>query len=119
MLLSWLGIRVPCTDRSRICSCVAAQVLTSELFGLRHMASNQSVIHLAPTLGNLALATYLAGGLYQRHGHLNGDPPGTCFGQGCYRRALNLRPLTLYKRHGQRKATRPACASGRAATCEP
>ena len=63
----------------------AAQVLTSELFGLRHMASNQSVIHTAPTLGNLALATYLAGGLYQRHGQLNGDPPGTCFGQGCYR----------------------------------
>ena len=62
-----------------------AQVLTSELFGLRHMASNQSVIHLAPTLGNLALATYLAGGLYQRRGRANGDPPGTCYGPDCYR----------------------------------
>ena len=37
------------------------------------------------TLGNLALAMYLAGGLCQRHGQLHGDPPGTCFGQGCYR----------------------------------
>jgi len=64
-----------------------AQVLTSELFGLRHMASNQSVVHVAPTLGNLALATYLAGGLYQRTGRANGDPPGTCRGGGCYRRA--------------------------------
>ena len=70
---------------TRRCGGAGAQVLTSELFGLRHMASNQAVIHTAPTLGNLALATYLAGDLYQRHGQLHGDPPGTCFGQGCYR----------------------------------
>jgi len=98
-----------------------AQVLTSELFGLRHMASNQSVVHVAPTLGNLALATYLAGGLYQRTGRANGDPPGTCRGGGCYRRAprrprrRRCAPCRGRPAPRGRRPARPCCDRRRAA----
>ena len=40
------------------------QVLTSELFGLSHFASNHSVMHVAPTLGGLILSATLAGNLW-------------------------------------------------------
>ena len=55
----------------RCASCLpfnCAQVLTSELFGLSHFASNHSVMHLAPTLGGLLMSATLAGNLYERAG---------------------------------------------------
>ena len=61
------------------------QVLTSELFGLTHFASNHSVMHLAPTIGGLLLSALLAGNLYDEAGKSHGDPRGSCFGQDCYR----------------------------------
>ena len=54
---------------------------TSELFGARHFAANQSIIHLATAVGAFTLSTELAGNLYQHQGVTQGDPKGTCKGK--------------------------------------
>ena len=57
------------------------QVLTSELFGLSHFASNHSVMHVAPTLGGLILSATLAGNLWAFPPpleHLELAPGATC-----------------------------------------
>eukprot|EP00884_Botryococcus_braunii_P006925 jgi/Botrbrau1/16233/Bobra.0066s0019.1 len=56
-------------------------VLTSELFGLQNFASNQSIVHLAPTLGGLLLSTFLAGPMYERRRHAQHP----CLGVACFR----------------------------------
>lgn len=61
------------------------QVLTSELFGLQHFASNHALMHLAPTIGGLLFSATLAGNLYSVKGRAHNDPPGSCFGGDCYR----------------------------------
>lgn len=61
------------------------QVLTSELFGLQHFASNHALMHLAPTIGGLLFSATLAGNLYSVQGRAHNDPPGSCFGGDCYR----------------------------------
>lgn len=58
---------------------------TSELFGARHFAANQSIIHLAPAIGALALSTELAAEVYQHQGSKHGDPKGSCLGSDCFR----------------------------------
>ena len=44
------------------------QVLTSELFGLQHFASNHALMHLAPTIGGLLMSATLAGNVYSLRG---------------------------------------------------
>ena len=61
------------------------QVLTSELFGLQHFASNHALMHLAPTIGGLLFSATLAGNMYSVTGRAHNDPPGSCFGGDCYR----------------------------------
>jgi hypothetical protein len=68
------------------------QVLTSELFGLQHFASNHAMMHLAPTIGGLLMSATLAGNVYSVTGRAHDDPAGSCFGGDCYRRVL-LEPL--------------------------
>lgn len=58
--------------------------LASELFGLRHLATNYCMLQLAPATGGLAMASLLAGRVYQAAGRRHGDPPNTCFGQDCF-----------------------------------
>lgn len=58
---------------------------TSELFGARHFAANQSIIHLATAVGAFTLSTELAGNLYQHRGKMHGDPKGSCKGKDCFR----------------------------------
>ncbi|BDA41740.1 Protein NUCLEAR FUSION DEFECTIVE 4 [Coccomyxa sp. Obi] len=60
-------------------------VLTSELFGLHHFASNHAVMHLAPTVGGFLCSALLAGNVYDIRGTSHGDPYGTCYGRDCYR----------------------------------
>ncbi|KAK9814114.1 hypothetical protein WJX72_000842 [[Myrmecia] bisecta] len=60
-------------------------VLTSELFGLSHFASNHSIMHLAPTVGALLISTGIAGAAYQRKAAEHHDPEGKCFGEDCFR----------------------------------
>ena len=61
------------------------QVLTSELFGLHHFASNHALMHLAPTIGGLLFSATLAGNMYSIKGRAHNDPPGSCYGGDCYR----------------------------------
>ena len=68
------------------------QVLTSELFGLQHFASNHAMMHLAPTIGGMLMSATLAGNVYSVTGRAHDDPAGSCFGGDCYRRVL-LEPL--------------------------
>lgn len=63
----------------------SVQVLTSELFGLHHFASNHAVMHLAPTVGGFLCSALLAGNVYDIRGTSHGDPYGTCYGGDCYR----------------------------------
>ncbi|CAK0743532.1 hypothetical protein CVIRNUC_001477 [Coccomyxa viridis] len=60
-------------------------VLTSELFGLQHFASNHALMHLAPTIGGLLMSATLAGNVYSSRGRAHNDPMGSCFGGDCYR----------------------------------
>lgn len=69
------------------------QVLTSELFGLQHFASNHAMMHLAPTIGGLLMSATLAGNVYSVRGRAHDDPAGSCFGGDCYRRVLH-KPLS-------------------------
>lgn len=69
-------------SQSLVCG---GQVLTSELFGLQHFASNHAIMHLAPTVGGLLMSALLAGNVYQARGNAHGDRVGTCFGSDCYR----------------------------------
>jgi hypothetical protein len=68
-----------------IARCDHAQVLTSELFGLQHFASNHAIMHLAPTIGGLLMSALLAGNVYEARGIAHGDATGTCSGPDCYR----------------------------------
>lgn len=65
---------------------------TSDLFGPRHFAANQSIVHLSTAVGALLLSTELAATLFQERGIAHGDPPTTCFGSDCFRFAPQ--PLT-------------------------
>lgn len=62
-------------------------VLTSELFGLANFATNQVLMHFAPTVGSLVLATQIAGNLYELEAKHQGTP-GTCTGPYCFRWAF-------------------------------
>ena len=86
-----------CSDRETwvIRSARHAQVLTSELFGLQHFASNHALMHLAPTIGGLLFSATLAGNLYSVKGRAHNDPPGSCFGGDCYRRVACSLQLCL------------------------
>ena len=76
---------LPYSEGCVICCSDHMQVLTSELFGLQHFASNHALMHLAPTIGGLLFSATLAGNLYSIKGRAHNDPPGSCFGGDCYR----------------------------------
>ncbi|CAL5228367.1 g11486 [Coccomyxa viridis] len=61
--------------------------LASELFGLRFFASNYCLLQLAPALGGFALATELAGALYDRQAAAQ-DNHTYCKGSLCFRQAF-------------------------------
>lgn len=82
--IDWHGMGL-CVLAQLTAGVLGMQVLTSELFGLQHFASNHSVMHVAPTLGGLIMSATLAGNLYQRAGDAHDDPRGQCFGPDCYR----------------------------------
>lgn len=58
---------------------------TSDLFGSRHFAANQSIMHLSTAFGALLLSTELTGTLFEWRGQAHGDPTSTCFGPDCFR----------------------------------
>ena len=58
--------------------------LVSELFGMKHFASNYCTFQLAPGLGSYALATKLAGGLYARAMAASGQTGTVCYGRACF-----------------------------------
>ncbi|KAK9836313.1 hypothetical protein WJX81_004629 [Elliptochloris bilobata] len=70
--------------------------LTSELFGLRHFASNYSLVQFAPAVGSFGMATKLAGYLYDREAGVEAEEEGeerTCIGVHCYRAAFLSRAI--------------------------
>lgn len=58
--------------------------LASELFGLHHFATNYTMLQLAPAVGSLALASRLAGWVYQMALERQGHTGNTCRGQQCF-----------------------------------
>lgn len=60
---------------------------TADLFGPRHFAANQSIMHLSTAIGALLLSTELAGTLFERRGRAHGDPKNMCIGPDCFRSA--------------------------------
>jgi hypothetical protein len=77
-----------CAVAPAACSTGAAQHTESALlqgrcywYGLRHFASNYTTLQLAPALGSYALATLLAGWLYDREAQRQGNS-SPCGGGG-------------------------------------
>ncbi|BDA46699.1 probable transporter MCH1 [Coccomyxa sp. Obi] len=64
-----------------------APALACDFFGLRHFASNYCLLQLAPALGGFALATELAGYLYDRTAAEQGHHHN-CRGHQCFRPAF-------------------------------
>lgn len=57
----------------------------SELFGLKHFASNYTVASTAPSLGSLLLSAQLAARVYDSHARVYEDGNTECYGHQCYR----------------------------------
>ena len=62
-------------------------VLILELFGPEHFGTLYTSLAVCPALSSLALATWLAGGVYDRHAvpPAEGDGPPQCTGRVCFR----------------------------------
>ncbi|KFM24561.1 putative MFS-type transporter YhjX [Auxenochlorella protothecoides] len=58
--------------------------LVSELFGMKHFASNYCAFQLAPAAGSYLLATRLAGALYAAAMRATGQHGTTCLGRRCF-----------------------------------
>ncbi|CAL8464603.1 g4138 [Coccomyxa elongata] len=59
--------------------------LAGELFGMRNFATLYCLLQFGTTLGTYALATRLAGGIYQLQAERHGDDGDVCIGADCFR----------------------------------
>ncbi|KAK9904691.1 hypothetical protein WJX75_000633 [Coccomyxa subellipsoidea] len=59
--------------------------LAGELFGMRNFATLYCLLQFGTTFGTYALATRLAGGMYQVHAERHGDDGDVCIGADCFR----------------------------------